>query len=126
MRKNHFLEGENINYFLALFWGLIASCSSLLVWTILSIANQNRSDYIAVFAGWLIGIAVTRGPGQKRSHLLQLLSFCLMIATLVYIEIFFLRSRFEQLFSVPLFFFWGIGILESFVIPAPKKINKQD
>lgn len=76
-------ETENPNLSGATVLGLIAGIVSGAVWFFVEILTGYRIGYIALGAGYLVGLAVVWGAGKKRGSVLQLISVVITLLSVV-------------------------------------------
>src|SRR5262245_39393175 len=67
-------ETERPNFVSAAVYGLLAGVAGGGAWYLVTILTKMEIGYVAIGVGWLIGVAVVYGAGQKRGLGLQLLS----------------------------------------------------
>ena len=67
-------ETENPNLYAATALGVVAGIVAGIVWYLVESLSGYRIGYIALGAGYLVGLAVVWGAGKKRGPVLQLIS----------------------------------------------------
>jgi len=72
-------ETENPNFVGAVVLGLVAGIVSGVVWYLVEVLTGYQVGYIALGAGYLVGLAVVWGSGKKRGSILQLISVAITL-----------------------------------------------
>lgn len=75
-------EVKNPNYLGAIVLGILAGIVAGVIWYFIEIATQRIIGYVAIGAGYLIGLAVVYGSGKKRGPSLQIISAVITLASI--------------------------------------------
>ena len=93
-------ETENPNLFGATALGIVAGIVAGVVWYVVEILTSYRIGYIALGAGYLIGLAVVWGSGKKRGTILQLISVSITLLSIwcasYFAELYYINKAIAQ------------------------------
>jgi hypothetical protein len=144
-------ETENPNWLGALLFGVGAAIVSTLVWYGIVALTRYQLGIIAVGVGWLVGMGIRLGSGQKRGVPLQIISVAITLIAMTTSEYLVARHFAVQALAtegytdIPLFLpigvmlklvvesikedpvtllFWGIAAWEAFIIPARRRLRR--
>jgi hypothetical protein len=150
-RQNQ-LETEDINYFGALLIGGAAGFIGGLIWYAIVVWTQYQIAYLAIGIGFLVGLGVIFGAGQKRGIPLQIMSAAITLGAMAMSEYLIVRHyiveamyaeghrHFPLLYPLDRAFeflkagissdpitlvFWIAALVVAFGMPAKRKLMRQ-
>lgn len=146
-------EATEVSIFGGALGGIAGALLSAIIWYLVVVMTRLQIGYIAIAFGWIVAQGVIFGAGGKRGPALQMISLVFTLAGLVTSEYFismFLFNDFlveagvseltlptllpvgdmvlflfDNIAANPItLFFWAIALLEAFIIPRKRQLQR--